>query len=96
MAESGIDLGFDYSTLNLDDFNLENAIDFDDLLGRPQTQEYYELQSKTMPVTERYLPIVIIIIHGFVGNENKSHQSADVMTSRDWLLLNKSFNYFFF
>lgn len=86
MAESGIDLGFDYSTLNLDDFDLESAIDFDDLLGRPKTQEYYELQSKTMPVTERYIPI--IIIYSFVGNE--SHQSADVMTSRDWLLLNKS------
>lgn len=53
MAESGIDLGFDYSTLNLDDFDLESAIDFEDLLGRPKTQEYYELQSKTMPVTER-------------------------------------------
>lgn len=62
MAESGIDLGFDYSTLNLDDFDLESAIDFEDLLGRPKEQEYYELQSKTMPVTERY--------NNFVYNES--------------------------
>lgn len=73
MAESGIDLGFDYSTLNLDDFDLESAIDFDDLLDRPKTQEYYELQSKTMPVTERYLYYTNKFLYYY-----RSHQSADV------------------
>lgn len=51
MAESGIDLGFD---LNTADFDLETEIDFEDLLGTPKNQEYYELKSKTVPLTERY------------------------------------------
>lgn len=82
MAESGIDLGFDYSTLNLDDFDLEGAIDFEDLLGRPKSQEYYELQSKTMPVTERYL-------YNFVPNESHKATSQQMLVSRDCLLRNK-------
>lgn len=52
MAESGIDLGFD---LNAVDYDLESAIDFDDLLGTPKNQEFYELKSKSVPLTERYL-----------------------------------------
>ncbi|XP_066259099.1 transcription factor EC [Euwallacea similis] len=52
MAESGIDLGYDLSALLTDDFDIESAIDFDDLLGTPKNQEYYELTSKTMPVSE--------------------------------------------
>lgn len=54
MAESGIDLGYDLSALLTDDFDIESAIDFDDLLGTPKNQEYYELTSKTMPVSERW------------------------------------------
>jgi hypothetical protein len=53
MAESGIDLGYDLSALLTDDFDIESAIDFDDLLGTPKNQEFYELTSKTMPVNER-------------------------------------------
>ncbi|EFA11511.1 microphthalmia-associated transcription factor isoform X1 [Tribolium castaneum] len=52
MAESGIDLGYDLSALLSDDFDIESAIDFDDLLGTPKNQEFYELTSKTMPVNE--------------------------------------------
>nr|XP_022915150.1 transcription factor EB [Onthophagus taurus] len=52
MAESGIDLGFDLSAYMSDDFDLQNLIDFDDLLGTPKNQEFFELRSKTMPVTE--------------------------------------------
>lgn len=52
MAESGIDLGYDLSALLTDDFDIESAIDFDDLLGTPKNQEFYELTSKTMPVAE--------------------------------------------
>ncbi|XP_050314480.1 transcription factor EC isoform X2 [Anthonomus grandis grandis] len=52
MAESGIDLGYDLSALLTDDFDIESAIDFDDLLGTPKNQEYYQLTSKTMPVSE--------------------------------------------
>lgn len=53
MTESGIDLGFDLSAYNItDDFDLQN-IDFEELLGTPKNQEFYELKSKTMPVTER-------------------------------------------
>lgn len=54
MAESGIDLGYDLSALLTDDFDIESAIDFDDLLGTPKNQEFYELTSKTMPVNERW------------------------------------------
>lgn len=53
MNESGIDLGFDLSALISDDFDLDSAIDFDDLLGTPKNQEFYELRSKTLPETER-------------------------------------------
>lgn len=53
MAESGIDLGFDLSALLTDDLDIETAIDFDDLLGTPKNQEYYQLISKTMPDSER-------------------------------------------
>lgn len=54
MAESGIDLGYDLSALiTSDDFDIESAIDFDDLLGTPKNQEFYQLTSKTMPVKER-------------------------------------------
>lgn len=53
MAESGIDLNYDLSALLTDDFDIESAIDFDDLLGTPKNQEYYQLTSKTMPVSER-------------------------------------------
>ncbi|KAL1492376.1 hypothetical protein ABEB36_010631 [Hypothenemus hampei] len=52
MAESGIDLGYDLSALLTDDIDIESAIDFDDLLGTPKNQEYYQLTSKTMPVSE--------------------------------------------
>ncbi|ENN74257.1 hypothetical protein D910_03530, partial [Dendroctonus ponderosae] len=52
MAESGIDLNYDLSALLTDDFDIESAIDFDDLLGTPKNQEYYQLTSKTMPVSE--------------------------------------------
>ncbi|XP_044257436.1 transcription factor EC isoform X2 [Tribolium madens] len=52
MAESGIDLGYDLSALLSDDFDIESAIDFDDLLGTPKNQEFYELTSKTMPINE--------------------------------------------
>ncbi|VEN62861.1 unnamed protein product, partial [Callosobruchus maculatus] len=52
MAESSVDVGYDLSTLLSDDFDIETAIDFDDLLGTPKNQEYYQLTSKTMPVTE--------------------------------------------
>ncbi|KAJ8918758.1 hypothetical protein NQ315_015078, partial [Exocentrus adspersus] len=52
MAESGIDIGYDLSALLTDDFDIESAIDFDDLLGTPKNQEYYELTSKTIPVSE--------------------------------------------
>lgn len=45
--ESGIDLGFDM------DFDLNSAIDFEDLLATPKNQEFYELTSKTLPLTER-------------------------------------------
>lgn len=54
MAESGIDLGYDLSALISDDFDIESAIDFDDLLGTPKNQEFYELTSKTIPATERW------------------------------------------
>lgn len=53
MAESGIDLGFDLSSYLNDDFDLQSVIDFDEFLGTPKNQEFYQLQSKTMPVTER-------------------------------------------
>lgn len=54
MAESGIDLGFDLPIyMTDDDIDLQSAIDFDEFLGTPKNQEFYELQSKTMPVTER-------------------------------------------
>ncbi|XP_060537287.1 transcription factor EC [Cylas formicarius] len=52
MAESGIDLGYDLSALLTDDFDIESAIDFDDLLGTPKNQEFYQLTSKTLPVSE--------------------------------------------
>ncbi|XP_018578937.1 transcription factor EC [Anoplophora glabripennis] len=52
MAESGIDIGYDLSALLSEDFDIESAIDFDDLLGTPKNQEFYELTSKTMPVSE--------------------------------------------
>ncbi|XP_017769301.1 PREDICTED: microphthalmia-associated transcription factor isoform X2 [Nicrophorus vespilloides] len=52
MTESGIDLGFDLSAFMTDDADLQNLLDFDDLLGTPKNQEFYELKSKTMPVTE--------------------------------------------
>lgn len=52
--ESGIDLGFDLSALISDDLDLDSAIDFDDLLGTPKNQEFYELTSKTLPATERW------------------------------------------
>ncbi|XP_072402685.1 uncharacterized protein Mitf isoform X1 [Diabrotica undecimpunctata] len=52
MAESGIDIGYDLSALLSDDFDIESAIDFDDLLGTPKNQEFYELTSKTMPIVE--------------------------------------------
>ncbi|CAG9855404.1 unnamed protein product [Phyllotreta striolata] len=52
MAESGIDIGYDLSALLSEDFDIESAIDFDDLLGTPKNQEFYELTSKTMPVLE--------------------------------------------
>ncbi|KAF7264560.1 hypothetical protein GWI33_023047, partial [Rhynchophorus ferrugineus] len=51
MAESGIDLGYDLLALLTED-DIESAIDFDDLLGTPKNQEYYELTSKTMPTSE--------------------------------------------
>ncbi|KAH1029903.1 hypothetical protein HUJ05_003053 [Dendroctonus ponderosae] len=54
MAESGIDLNYDLSALLTDDFDIESAIDFDDLLGTPKNQEYYQLTSKTMPVSESH------------------------------------------
>ncbi|CAG9816951.1 unnamed protein product [Phaedon cochleariae] len=47
-----MDLGYDLSALLSEDFDIESAIDFDDLLGTPKNQEFYELTSKTMPVTE--------------------------------------------
>lgn len=53
MAESGIDIGYDLSALLSEDFDIESAIDFDDLLGTPKNKEFYELTSKTMPVLER-------------------------------------------
>lgn len=53
MTESGIDLGFDLSNLISDDFDLDSAIDFEELLKTPKNQEFYELTSKTLPVTER-------------------------------------------
>nr|CAH7721776.1 unnamed protein product [Callosobruchus chinensis]CAI5850833.1 unnamed protein product [Callosobruchus analis] len=53
MAGSSVDVGYDLSALLSDDFDIETAIDFDDLLGTPKNQEYYQLTSKTMPVTER-------------------------------------------
>lgn len=54
MAESGIDLGYDWSALlNDDNFDINSAIDFEDFIGTPKNQEYYELTSKTLPVTER-------------------------------------------
>lgn len=54
MAESGIDLGFDLSSCLTDDFDLQSVINFDEfLMSTPKCQEFYELQSKTMPVTER-------------------------------------------
>lgn len=53
MAESGIDIGYDLSTLLSEDFDIESAIDFEDLLGTPKNQDFYELTSKTLPVTER-------------------------------------------
>ncbi|KAJ8979887.1 hypothetical protein NQ317_017510 [Molorchus minor] len=52
MAESGTDIGYDLSALLSDDLDIESAIDFDDLLGTPKNQEFYELTSKTMPVLE--------------------------------------------
>ncbi|XP_057661799.1 transcription factor EC isoform X1 [Diorhabda carinulata] len=52
MAESGIDIGYDLSALLSEDFDIESAIDFDDLLGTPKNQEFYELTSKTMPIME--------------------------------------------
>lgn len=53
MTESGIDLGFDLAAYFSEDFDLQNSIDFDEILGTPKNQEYYELKSKTMPITER-------------------------------------------
>lgn len=53
MAESGIDIGYDLSSLLSEDFDIENAIDFEDLLGTPKNQDFYELTSKTLPMTER-------------------------------------------
>lgn len=55
MAESGIDLGFDLSAFLSDDCDLQAAIDFDDLFGTPKNQEFYELKSKTLPITERWV-----------------------------------------
>ncbi|KAJ8950341.1 hypothetical protein NQ318_021201 [Aromia moschata] len=52
MAESGVDVGYDLSTLREDDFDIESAIDLDDLLGTTKNQEFYELTSKTIPVSE--------------------------------------------
>lgn len=54
MAESGIDIGYDLSSLLSEDFDIENAIDFEDLLGTPKNQDFYELTSKTLPMTERW------------------------------------------
>lgn len=53
MADSSIDIGYDLSVLLSEDFDIENAIDFDDLLGTPKNQDFYELTSKTMPISER-------------------------------------------
>lgn len=53
MAESGMDIGYELSSLLSEDFDIENAIDFEDLLGTPKNQDFYQLTSKTLPVTER-------------------------------------------
>lgn len=53
MAESGIDIGYDLSSFLSEDFDIESAIDFEDLLGTPKNQDFYELTSKTLPVAER-------------------------------------------
>lgn len=53
MAESGVNMGYDLSYLLSEDFDIENAVDFDDLLGTPKNQDFYQLTSKTLPVTER-------------------------------------------
>lgn len=53
MSESGIDIGCDLSSLLTEDVDIESAIDFEDLLGTPKNQDFYELTSKTLPVSER-------------------------------------------
>lgn len=79
MTESGIDLGFDLSTYNIaDDFDLQN-IDFEELLGTPKNQEFYELKSKTMPVTERY------VMHHLLTMMYEQHKYTNKL-SRDKLL----------
>ncbi|CAH0562410.1 unnamed protein product [Brassicogethes aeneus] len=53
MAEARIDVGYDLSALMSDDFDLESAVDFEDLLKTPKNhQDFYELTSKTIPVSE--------------------------------------------
>lgn len=54
MSESGIDIGCDLSSLLTEDVDIESAIDFEDLLGTPKNQDFYELTSKTLPVSERW------------------------------------------
>lgn len=52
--ESGIDLGFDLSALSNEEFDLDYS-DFEEVIGTLKNQEYYELKSKTVPETERFV-----------------------------------------
>ncbi|CAG9135128.1 unnamed protein product [Plutella xylostella] len=56
MDESGIDMGFDLASLLSNDFNLDQKC-LEELATAQQQQDFmfYELKSKTVPITERVL-----------------------------------------
>lgn len=56
MDESGIDMGYDLASLLTNDFNIDQKI-FDGMTAAQQHQDFmfYELKSKAVPITERYV-----------------------------------------
>lgn len=56
MDESGIDMGYDLASLLTNDFNVDQKI-LDEMTATQQHQDFmfYELKSKAVPITERYV-----------------------------------------
>lgn len=56
MDESGIDMGYDLASLLTNDFSVDQKI-LDEMTTTQQHQDFmfYELKSKAVPITERYV-----------------------------------------